>query len=98
MPPELKARVEQSAKKNNRSLNAEVVFWLQKAMDDADLMTEAGNPREQTDAPVSSAPPRKYTRKQKVTLQTDIPEEDLQELIAHLRDIWAKNTAKPDDK
>lgn len=36
MPPELKARLEKSAKKNGRSLNAELVFWLQKAMDAED--------------------------------------------------------------
>lgn len=34
MPPDLKKRLEISAKKNSRSLNAEVVFWLQKAMDE----------------------------------------------------------------
>lgn len=43
MPPELKQRLEKSAKKNNRSLNSEVVFWLQQAMDDAELMAEAEN-------------------------------------------------------
>lgn len=36
MPPDLKQRLEISAKNNNRSLNAEVVFWLQKAMDELD--------------------------------------------------------------
>ncbi len=46
MPPELKARVEQSAKKNNRSLNAEVVFWLQKAMDEQDQEQETGPARQ----------------------------------------------------
>ncbi|MGU5658673.1 Arc family DNA-binding protein [Aeromonas veronii] len=34
MPPELKKRLEESAKTHNRSLNSEVVFWLQKAMDE----------------------------------------------------------------
>lgn len=46
MPPELKARVEQSAKKNNRSLNAEVVFWLQKAMDEQDSIESNGIARQ----------------------------------------------------
>lgn len=46
MPPELKARVEQSAKKNNRSLNAEVVFWLQKAMDEQDAIDSSGIARQ----------------------------------------------------
>jgi len=46
MPPELKARVEQSAKKNNRSLNAEVVFWLQKAMDEQDAIDSSGVARQ----------------------------------------------------
>ncbi|RSM31727.1 hypothetical protein C5B78_04515 [Aeromonas salmonicida] len=36
MPPDLKKRLEASAKKNSRSLNAEVVYWLQQAMDEQD--------------------------------------------------------------
>lgn len=41
MPPDLKKRLETSAKKNSRSLNAEVVFWLQKAMDEQDEARDA---------------------------------------------------------
>ncbi|HDZ8980387.1 MAG: Arc family DNA-binding protein [Aeromonadaceae bacterium] len=41
MPPDLKKRLEASAKKNSRSLNAEVVFWLQKAMDEQDEARDA---------------------------------------------------------
>ncbi|MDX7769986.1 Arc family DNA-binding protein [Aeromonas caviae] len=42
MPPDLKKRLEVSAKKNSRSLNAEVVHWLQKAMDEQAEEDESG--------------------------------------------------------
>ncbi|MGL6392547.1 Arc family DNA-binding protein [Aeromonas veronii] len=46
MPPELKQQLEKSAKKNSRSLNAEVVYWLQKAMDEQSSVDMLGSARQ----------------------------------------------------
>ncbi|AUY11153.1 Arc family DNA-binding protein [Aeromonas sp. ASNIH2] len=93
MPQDLKEMIEASAKDNQRSINAEIVHHLRNAMEAAGYL---GSPTpEQTDAPVSSAPPR-WARLKKYPLQTDIPAEDLQELIAHIQEIWAKNKSAQD--
>ncbi|CAJ1921178.1 Arc family DNA-binding protein [Aeromonas jandaei] len=82
LPPELRDGLEQMAKKNGRSMNAEIVYRLQKTFDDEV-------------APTDSAP-RQYQRKQKYALQSDMPDEVMQELMARIQEVWDKYKAAQD--
>lgn len=82
LPPELKDSLEQMAKKNGRSMNAEIVYRLQRTFDE-----EA--------APTDSTP-RQYQRKQKYTIQSDMPDEAMQELMVRIQEVWDKYKAKQD--
>ncbi|MCF3096558.1 Arc family DNA-binding protein [Aeromonas australiensis] len=101
---DLHAAIKLSSEHNNRSVNSEIAHHLRNAMEAAGYLQEdlIGVPNlleaqfidppapEQTDVPVASAPRRVYKRKQKTALQTDIPDEVLQELVARLQEAWDK--------
>ncbi|MFQ1995695.1 Arc family DNA-binding protein [Aeromonas veronii] len=82
LPPELRDSLEQMAKKNGRSMNAEIVYRLQRTFDEAAQPTDSA--------------PRQYQRKQKYTIQSDMPDEAMQELMARIQEVWDKYKAAQD--
>ena len=82
MPADLKEKIEDAAKKNGRSMNAEIVYRLQRTFDEA--------------APPTDSAPRQYQRKQKYTIQSDMPDEAMQELMARIQEVWDKYKAAQD--
>lgn len=82
MSDEMRANLQESADRLGRSLNAEIVYRLQKTFDDEV-------------APTDSAP-RQYQRKRKYTIQSDMPDEAMQELMARIQEVWDKYKASQD--
>ncbi|WP_052448112.1 Arc family DNA-binding protein [Aeromonas jandaei] len=74
--------ISELAKASGRSMNAEIVYRLQKTFDE-----EA--------APTDSVP-RQYQRKQKYELRSDMPDEVMQELMARIQEVWDKYKAAQD--
>ncbi|MGU5837692.1 TA system antitoxin ParD family protein [Aeromonas caviae] len=91
---DLHSAIKVSSEQNNRSVNSEIAHHLRNAMIAAGYL---GSPTpEQTDAPVSSSPPRVYKRLQKATLQTNMPDEVMQELMARIQEVWDKYKSTQD--
>ncbi|HDO0920071.1 TPA: Arc family DNA-binding protein [Aeromonas salmonicida] len=86
LPPELRDSLEQMAKKNGRSMNAEIVYRLQRTFDE-DTWSIDGI---QSQSQVLSDTPRQYQRKQKYSIQSDMPDEAMQELMARIQEVWDK--------
>ncbi|WP_185430611.1 Arc family DNA-binding protein [Aeromonas jandaei] len=79
MSDEMRASLQESADRLGRSLNAEIVYRLQRTFDE--------------DAAPTDSTPRKYQRKQKYTLQSDMPDEAMQELMTRIQEVWDKYKA-----
>lgn len=107
MPQELKEMIEASAKDNQRSINAEIVHHLRNAMEATGYINDdlIGARKSigtlHIDSPAPGEPnstaqnaKRVYKRKQKTTLQTDMPDEVMQELMARIQEVWDKYKAK----
>ncbi|MFM4747182.1 Arc family DNA-binding protein [Aeromonas caviae] len=82
LPRDLHTAIHEAAAASGRTMNAEIVYRLQKTFDE-----EA--------SPTDSAP-RQYQRKQKYTLQSDMPDEAMQELMARIQEVWDKYKATQD--
>lgn len=72
-------------------MNAEIVYRLQRTFDEDAASTDGT----QLQTPAPSSPPR-YKRLRKTTLQTDMPDEVMQELIARIQEVWDKYKAAQD--
>lgn len=103
MPQELKEMIEASAKDNQRSINAEIVHHLRNAMEAAGYINDEligvrksigaqhiDSPTVGQNNTTAQSAKRVYTRKQKTSLKTDIPDEVLKELVDRLQEAWAK--------
>lgn len=73
-------------------MNAEIVYRLQRTFDEDAASTDGA----QRLATAPSSTPRVYKRLQKTTLQTDMPDEVMQELIARIQEVWDKYKATQD--
>lgn len=73
-------------------MNAEIVYRLQRTFDEDAASTDGT----QRLAPAPSSTPRVYKRLQKATLQTEIPDEVLNKLIAQLDEAWSTYKAAQD--
>ncbi|WP_421233862.1 Arc family DNA-binding protein [Aeromonas jandaei] len=82
LPRDLHNSIHEAAAASGRTMNAEIVYRLQKTFDDEV-------------APTDSAP-RQYQRKQKYSLQSDMPDEVMQELMARIQEVWDKYKAAQD--
>ena len=82
LPRDLHNSIHEAAAASGRTMNAEIVYRLQRTFDE-----EA--------APTDSAP-RQYQRKKKFTIQSDMPDEAMQELMARIQEVWDKYKAAQD--
>lgn len=82
LPRDLHNAIHAAAAASGRTMNAEIVYRLQKTFDEA--------------APPIDSAPRQYQRKQKYTLQSDMPDEVMQELMARIQEVWDKYKASQD--
>lgn len=82
LPRDLHNAIHEAAAASGRTMNAEIVYRLQRTFDE-----EA--------APTDSTP-RQYQRKQKYTIQSDMPDEAMQELMSRIQEVWDKYKAKQD--
>lgn len=78
----MRDEIAERAKASGRSMNAEIVYRLQRTFDEEE-------------APTNNAP-RQYQRKQKHTIQSDMPDEAMQELMARIQEVWDKYKAAQD--
>lgn len=82
MPDGMRETIAELARASGRSMNAEIIYRLQKTFDE-----EA--------APTESAP-HQYQRKKKYTIQSDMPDEAMQELMTRIQEVWDKYKASKD--
>lgn len=93
MPQELKEMIEASARENQRSINAEIIHHLRNAMEAAGYIGLPATEQADVTAPSS---PKRWVKKEKVTIQTDMPDEAMQELMFRIQEVWDKYKAKQD--
>lgn len=82
LPRDLHTAIHEAADASGRTMNAEIVYRLQRTFDEA--------------VPPTDSAPRQYQRKQKYTIQSDMPDEAMQELMARIQEVWDKYKAKQD--
>lgn len=82
MPDGMRETIAELARASGRSMNAEIVYRLQKTFDDEVAPTDSAS--------------RQYQRKQKYALQSDMPDEAMQELMARIQEVWDKYKAAQD--
>ncbi|MDM5100311.1 Arc family DNA-binding protein [Aeromonas salmonicida] len=82
LPRDLHNAIHEAAAASGRTMNAEIVYRLQRTFDEA--------------APPTDSAPRQYQRKQKYTIQSDMPDEAMQELMARIQEVWDKYKAAQD--
>lgn len=82
LPRDLHNAIHEAAAASGRTMNAEIVYRLQRTFDEKEAPTDIA--------------PRQYQRKQKHTLQSDMPDEVMQELMASIQEVWDKYKAAQD--
>ncbi|AKA17368.1 Arc family DNA-binding protein [Aeromonas hydrophila] len=87
LPRDLHNAIHEAADASGRTMNAEIVYRLQRTFDEDATST---------DGTQLSGHPRAYKRLQKTTLQTDMPDEVMQELIVRIQEVWDKYKATQD--
>lgn len=89
LPRDLHNAIHEAADASGRTMNAEIVYRLQRTFDEDAASTDGA----QHQAPGLSGHPRAYKRLQKTTIQTDMPDEAMQELIVRIQEVWDKYKA-----
>ncbi|MDM5138443.1 Arc family DNA-binding protein [Aeromonas bestiarum] len=92
LPDGMRAEIAELAKASGRSMNAEIVYRLQRTFDE-DTWSIDGI---QSQSQVPSDTPRQYQRKQKYSIQSDMPDEAMQELMARIQEVWDKYKSAQD--
>ena len=82
LPRDLHTAIHEAADASGRTMNAEIVYRLQRTFDEKEAPTDIA--------------PRQYQRKQKYTIQSDMPDEAMQELMARIQEVWDKYKAAQD--
>lgn len=82
LPRDLHNAIHEAADASGRTMNAEIVYRLQRTFDEEVAPTDGA--------------PRQYQRKQKYTIQSDMPDEAMQELMVRIQEVWDKYKAKQD--
>lgn len=82
LPRDLHNSIHEAAAASGRTMNAEIVYRLQKTFDEEVAPTDSSL--------------RQYQRKQKYALQSDMPDEVTQELMARIQEVWDKYKASQD--
>ncbi|MGU5594843.1 TA system antitoxin ParD family protein [Aeromonas sanarellii] len=90
---DLHAAIKLSSEHNNRSVNSEIAHHLRNAMEAAGYIGLPATEQADVTAPSS---PKRWVKKEKVTIQTDMPDEAMQELMFRIQEVWDKYKAKQD--